>query len=166
MPEDAAIIGQIGEAVDEKIPAGFSPITTQEQFDQAIKDRLARSEKSFEKKYKDVFDKAKQFDELKEKNKSDLEKAQEKASKLEAELNEIKLQEQIAAWKKAASEDTGVPVDVLRGKTEEEITAHAEALKPHFEKPSGFVGSDGFAVSTAKTRKTSDLFAEAVENAL
>lgn len=37
--------------------------------------------------------------------------------------------DQVAGWKTAAAKATGVPSEVLRGDTEAEITAHAEALK-------------------------------------
>lgn len=165
MSENAAQTNGAVDQMDEKDPAGFSAITTQEDFDRAIQDRLARAEKSWERKNKDIFEKARAFDEMEEKNKSDLEKALERTNELETELNEIRMRDQIAEWKKAASNETGVPIEVLRGSSEEEIRNHAEALKPHFDKPSGFVGSDGFAVNQNKTRNTSNLFAEAIENA-
>lgn len=37
--------------------------------------------------------------------------------------------DRVTAWKTAAAKATGVPSEVLRGDTEAEITAHAEALK-------------------------------------
>lgn len=37
--------------------------------------------------------------------------------------------DRVTAWKTAAAKASGVPVDALRGDTEEEITSHAEVLK-------------------------------------
>lgn len=157
--------GATGAEVDEKTPAGFSPITTQDEFDAAIRKRLERAERSYEAKYKDVFDKARAYDDMQEANKSELEKANDKVSKLQDELNTLKMRDQVNEWKRAASDKTGVPVDVIRGETEEEIMAHAEALQPHFTASTGFVKSDGFAVASGKTRTNSDLFAEAMKRA-
>lgn len=149
---------------DENSPAGFSPITTQEAFDHAIQGRLSRAEKNFEKKYKDVFEKAKAYDQMQEQGQSELEKAQNQVSKLESELQEMKHANELNAWKKQASVDTGVPVDVIKGDTEEDINAHAQALKPYFTKMSGYVGSDGMsAVGKPSTR---DQFARAMGKAL
>lgn len=159
MPEETLVNETSGNA--ENSPMGFSPITSQEEFDAAIKKRLERAEKSFEEKNKAIFEKAKAFDELEEQNKSELQKAQEKIADLEGQLNERQLLDQIESWKSNASKETGVPIELIRGNTEEEINAHAEALKPHFSN-SGFVGSDGFAPNQSPKVSTSEAFGRAV----
>lgn len=147
----------------ESMPAGFSPIESQEELDRRIKDRLNRAEKQWREKNNDVFEKAKAYDEWQEQNKSDLEKEKERNEQLQKELDERNLRDQISDWKKAASEETGVPAEVLRGSSEEEIKAHADALKPHFEKEkSGFVGSDGFTPKE-KAKSTASQFADALD---
>lgn len=165
MADESTVQNATPEQVDDRDAKAFTPITTQEEFDAAIKKRLERAKRSYEHEYKDVFEKAKAFDELQEANKSELEKANERVSKLQSELAGLKKRDQVAAWKKAASDETGVPVDVIRGDSEEEIMAHAKALQPHFSTNTGYVQSDGFAVSAGKTRTTSDLFAEAMNKA-
>lgn len=139
---------------EEKTPAGFSPITSQEELDRILKHRLKRAEESFRKDNQDAFDKAKAYDDL-----------MGRSTELQAELDALKKSSQVAEWMQQAAKDTGVPVEVLRGETEEEIRAHAESLKPHFEKKRGYVGSDGFAASSAPL-STRDQFARALENTL
>ena len=109
---------------------GFKAITTQEEFDAAIKARIERAKKAaIPADYEDLKAKAAKFDEIEEQNKSDLEKATERAEAAEKELAGLRHSADVAKWKAAASKATGVPVAALRGDTEEEITAHAEAIK-------------------------------------
>ena len=108
----------------------FKAITTQEEFDAAIKSRIERAKKSaIPADYEDLKAKAAKFDEIEEQNKSELEKATERAEAAEKELAGLKHAADVAKWKAAASAATGVPVAALRGDTEEEITTHAEAIK-------------------------------------
>ena len=108
----------------------FKAITTQEEFDAAIKSRIERAKKAaIPEDYEALKAKAAKFDEIEEQNKSDLEKATERAEAAEKELAGLKHSADVAKWKAAASAATGVPVAALRGDTEEEITAHAEAIK-------------------------------------
>lgn len=160
MPEESTSTPTEGM---ESSPAGFSPITTQEDFDAAIKARLDRQKKSFEDAHKDEFEKARLYDEIQEGNKTELEKAKERTAELESELDLIKKRDQIIKWKTEISKETGVPVDVLRGETEEEIQVHADSLKSHFANRSGFVSSDGFAPSRTEKRSTAAQFADAVD---
>ena len=54
--------------------------------------------------------------------------------------------DQVHGWKQAAAKAAGVPLDALRGDTEEEITAHAEVLK-------GLMGSAPVAGGTGISGK-------------
>ena len=157
---------QVTEDQIEKTPRAFSPITTQEDFDKAIKSRLDRAERKFKEEYKETFAKAAAYDEQVEKNKSDIEKANDRASKVEAELAEFKKREEIASWKQEVSKETGVPAEVLRGNTKEELTEHAESLKGVYgDRRAPFVQSDGFAAKKIP-QSTRDQFAEAVSDYL
>lgn len=112
---------------------GFTPITSQEQFDQAIGKRVSRAKESARKEfmaeYAEQLEKAAQFDALQEANKSELQKAQEEAAKSKAELDRYKHKDQLNAWADEVSKETGIPANVLRGNSLEELKAHAEALK-------------------------------------
>lgn len=149
---------------EEKAPAGFSPITSQEEMDRRIGERLQRAKKQWADENKEAFEKAKAYDEWQEQNKSELEKERDRADALQQELDERRQADLIAGWKRQVSEETGVPADVLRGTTEEEIREHAGSLKPHFEAShSGFVGSDGFAASKKAEKSTAAQFASALD---
>lgn len=67
---------------------------------------------------------------LEEANKTEAQKQADKLTKLEAELAEYKTREQVAAWTKEVADAEGVPGDLLRGSTREELEAHAKQLKP------------------------------------
>lgn len=73
---------------------------------------------------------AKRLAEIEEANKTEAEKTAERLAKLEAENQSYKQREQQATWRAEVAKATGVPADVLRGSTLEEIQAHAETLKP------------------------------------
>lgn len=147
---------QMQEKADEGAQAQkeFKPITSQEQFEKALGDRLPRAEKVARDKLMEELapelEKAKQFDALQEANKTELEKANDKAAKAEAELAKYRRQEQVRSWASEVSKETGVPADLLRGNTKEEIQAHAEQLKG-FIRPSAPVvnGEGGKPVVTA-----------------
>ena len=49
--------------------------------------------------------------------------------KAQARIAAYEHRDRVTAWKTAAAKASGVPVDALRGDTEEEITSHAEVLK-------------------------------------
>jgi len=72
----------------------------------------------------------KRLRELEEASKTEAEKQAEELERLRKENQGYKTAEQIAAWAKEVSEETEVPASLLRGSTKEELTAHAEQLKP------------------------------------
>lgn len=63
----------------------FEPITSQEDFDRRIQERIARVKATPPADYEDLKKKAAEFDKLQEANKTELEKAQERAAKAERE---------------------------------------------------------------------------------
>jgi hypothetical protein len=71
----------------------FTPVTSQEQFDRMVQDRIAREQKKFAD-YDDLKAKAGKYDELEAKNQSELEKANARAAKLEREAEDARLHAQ------------------------------------------------------------------------
>ena len=100
---------------------------TQEQVDAIVKDRLSRERDKY-KDYADLKNKAAEYDKQQEANKTELQKAQEKAESLEKELAGMKEQEKIRGIRKKVSGDTGVPEDLLTGNSEEDCKTQAEAI--------------------------------------
>lgn len=125
-------------------PKEFTPPASQEEFDRIIAERLARQDKTIRAEFGDYADlkaKAAKFDEADAASKSDLQKAIERAEAAEKKVADSEA-EKAAAEQKAehekqvaelvakVSKDTNVPAEMLRGSTLEELTAHADVLKP------------------------------------
>jgi hypothetical protein len=109
--------------------------------------QLKAEARKWEQRAKENFEKAKKFDDLEEASKTEAQKQADALTKAQSELNEYKQREQVAAWAKEVSTETGVPADLLRGSTKEELTAHATQLKPLIgtqqEQPPGVVSTIG-----------------------
>lgn len=103
--------------------------------------------------------KAAKFDEMEEANKSELEKAREKATALEEKLKGIEKAESIRQMKEKVSEATGVPVSLITAETEDEAMEQAQAIKQYATPNYPTVRDSGEAHSVA-TGKTRDQFAE------
>lgn len=101
----------------------FEPITSQDDFERRLAKRLERERSKFSD-YDEVKAKASQFDEFEQKNKSELQKAIERAEAAEQKIGEATrtaLHARIAA-------DTGVPVEMIRGDDEESARASAQKI--------------------------------------
>lgn len=106
-------------------------------FSQAEVDEIIRKHdgKTFAKfaDYDELKTKASRLDEIEEANKSELQKANEKAEALTRELDEIKKANELQAIKQRVSEETGVNASYLNGSTEEECRAIASNFKAFAE---------------------------------
>lgn len=114
---------QTDAGANESGDSGFTPITSQEEFEKALGKRLAHERSKFAD-YEDVKAKAAQLDELQEAGKSELQKMQEAVEAAERRAKDAEskaLRTEVAAEK-------GVPVSVLTGYSREELVASAEAL--------------------------------------
>lgn len=109
-------------------------------------------------------------------DKTELQKALDRATAAEAKAAGFETRDQITAWKTEVATATGVPIGALRGSTLEELQEHGESLKslipaaeaeapkkgalgpyvpPEGKSPTGSIGST-----------TGDAFAAAVESIL
>lgn len=147
---------------------GYTPPETQADLDRIIGDRLARQKAQYGD-YAELKTKAAEFDRLADAQKSELQKAAERAEKAEARAAELEQAEQVRGWVAEAAKTAGVPAELLRGGSREEITAHAEALKAagvgQKPAPSTYpvVATEG--ITPAKTGGTAaDKFAEFVQS--
>ena len=117
--------GSDGGANDSK---AFTPPASQADLDQIINARLARERAKFAD-YDDLKSKAAKFDEVEEANKTELQKALDKATKAEQEAAALKAEKELTALREQIAKDKEVPVELLRGSSKEEIEAHADSLK-------------------------------------
>ena len=133
---------------------------TQAEVDRIVADRLKRERDKFAD-YDALKAKADRLDEIDEKSKSELQKATEKATALEAELNGMKKAAQIRAIREKVASETGVPASFLTGETEEDCTAQAKALD-EWKKPQSYpnVRDGGEAKVTGGKKSTREQFAE------
>lgn len=114
--------GPTSTATDE-----FKPITSQDELNEALKDRVARERQKFSD-YKDLKAKASRLDELEQANQSELEKASNKATEAEAERDDARaesLRLRVAVEHGIGLEDADL---FLTGRDEETLRAQAKRL--------------------------------------
>lgn len=109
---------------------------TQDELNAIVGKRLAEEKSKFAD-YDALKAKAAKYDEAEEANKSELQKATERANTLEAELNELKKANEVRAMREKVANETGIPTNLLTGSTEEECKAQAEAIKA-YATPNGY----------------------------
>lgn len=153
------------EAPENPAAEGSQGLLTQEQVNTLVGNARTKERAKYPNydEYKAAFEELK---ELKDSQKSDLEKATSRADELQKELDALKAEKERKSWREEVSKETGVPADVIAGDTKEEMAAHAESLKkliPDSTKP--IVASDGFAPAAGGAGKsTREQFAEAMQN--
>ena len=107
----------------EEITRTFS----QDEVNAIVGKRLAEEKVKYAD-YEDLKAKAAKFDEVEEANKSELQKATERAATLEQELNSMKKAEEVRTIRETVAKETGIPAHLLTGTTEEECKAQAAAI--------------------------------------
>lgn len=115
---------------------------TQEQVNKLVGEARVKERAKYAN-YDEYKTAADELSKIKEADKTELQKANEKAEALAAERDALLSEKNAAAWKKEVSEATGVPADALEGATKEAIEAHAERLKPYFAKDAAPVVDTG-----------------------
>lgn len=133
---------------------------TQEQVNAIVGERLAK-EKAKYADYEELQKKASSYDELQEANKSELEKATERANKLQAQVDSMNKANEIRGIRDKVSTETGVPAALLTGDTEEACKEQAEAIKA-FAKPKANYPKvpDGGELNKPLPTNTADKFAD------
>lgn len=101
---------------------------TQAEMDAIISDRLKRERAKYSD-YEDLKAKAVAYDAAEEANKSDLQKANEKAESLQAQLDALNKANKERELRDKIAAETGVPANLLRGNSEEDLRAQAEGIK-------------------------------------
>lgn len=120
---------------EDDIPPDFTPITSQEDLDRIIGQRLQRATAKFAD-YDDIKAKAAMFDEVQEAKKSEVQREREAREAAERERDELRSLQELNALREKVSEDTGVPKSLLTGSTEEDMRVMAdELLKWQSSKP-------------------------------
>ena len=138
---------------------------TQEEVNSIVTDRLNRDRQKYAD-YDSLKEKAEQFDKLQEANKSELEKANERANRLEEELAGMKKANEVREIRLKVSGETGVPLELLTADSEEECKRQADAINA-FAMPKGYPKvSDRGEVGGSLKVSPRDQFAEAIKDHL
>lgn len=133
---------------------------TQEEVNGIVNDRLARERKKYDGiDLESLKTKAAKYDEMEEANKSELEKANARANKLQAELDGLKKADQVREIREKVAKETGIPASLLTADTEEDCQEQAKAIK-EFAMPDSYPNvRDGGEPLNMKTRSARDEFA-------
>lgn len=114
------------QATNNEQPRTFS----QQELDAIVADRLKRERAKYEG-FEDFKAKAQKLDEIEEANKSELDKAHERVSTLEAELNKMKKDAEVRAIREKVAKEQGLPAEsmsLLTGDTEEVCLEQAKTI--------------------------------------
>lgn len=131
---------------------------TQAELNAIIQKRLGEVSAKYEN-YEELKEKALKFDEIEEQNKSELQKANERASALEKEIESMKKADTVRKIREEVATDLGVPANLLNGSTKEECEEQAKGILS-FAKPNAYpVVQDGGEVKKTSIGKTRDQFA-------
>ena len=145
----------IGGAVEQ------SKTFTQDELNQLIGDRLARERAKYAD-YESLKERAAKFDQIEEESKTELQKATEKAEKLQAELDKLQKAEAVRVIREEVANEIGVPAGLLTAETKEDCEAQAKAILS-FAKPSnnGYPAvKDAGEVGRTSSGSTRDQFEE------
>lgn len=113
-------VNQVATVVNEKT-------FTQDELNQILSERLKREREKYED-YDSLKEKAERFDQIQEDAKSELQKATERAEKLQTELSELKHAEEVRSIRERVAQTTGVPASLLTGETEEACNEQAAGI--------------------------------------
>jgi hypothetical protein len=145
---------------------GFKPPATQEELNRIIADRVKRTEAKYAG-FSDLKKKAEQFDAMTDAQKTELQRAQDRAEAAEKRAQALESAQQIADWKSKIAKDAGIPASALRGTTEEELQAHAAELKALLPDPTARHGAyvAGEGRTTKAAQSPAELFGEILTKA-
>lgn len=133
---------------------------TQSEMNAIIADRIKRESAKYSD-YEDIKAKAAKYDEGVEAEKSELQKATERAEALQTELTALKNANSVREIREKVASSTGVPASLLTGDTEEACKTQADAILA-FAKPGAYpnVRDEGEAQSPNLKKNAQDQFAD------
>lgn len=134
---------------------------TQDELNAIVEDRLARDRKKYAD-YEELKGKALQFDELQESQKTELQKATEKAAALESEINALKEANTLRDLRDKVATELQIPSSLLTATTEDDMRKQASEILAFAKGADYQVPDKGELTKKPQTKKsTRELFAEA-----
>lgn len=125
---------------------GEGKVFTQEDVNRIVADRLKRA-KADAAEMDELRKKAEELDEIKAANQSELERAQKAYADASAELERMKAEAARNALVNKVAAEKAVPASLLKGSTEDELAASADAIVEFVKKQTGFPTDRGGAAS-------------------
>lgn len=109
---------------------------TQEELNAIVADRINRERAKYSD-YETLKGKAAKYDEVEEANKTELQKATERANTLQAQIDALTKEKELRDIREKVSQQTTVPATLLTGADEEACMAQAKAIL-EFAKPGSY----------------------------
>lgn len=132
-------------------------------FTQADVDRIVTKRLSDFSDYEELKAKAAKYDEAEEANKSELQKAIDRANALQSQLDDLQQRDTVRQVRDEVSKETGVPASLLTASTKEECEAQAKAIAEYKAQtaPSAYpTVKDGGDPQMNTKKSTRDQFAD------
>lgn len=144
---------------ETNVTANEAKTFTQAELDAIVQDRVKRERQKYEG-FEDLKAKAQKYDEQEEANKSELQKAQERATELEQKLKQKEHEDNIRDLRKKVADELKVPAELLTADTEEECRTQAQAIMS-FATSQGYPAvKDGGEPNTTQKKAARDAFKE------
>lgn len=133
---------------------------TQEELNAIVGERVAK-ERAKLSDYEELKAKASRLDEIEEANKTELQKATEKADALQKQLDDLTKAAELKNIREKVANETGVPSNLLSATTEEECKTQAEAILAFADKKPAYpTVKDGGEVRNYESKSAADQFAD------
>ena len=137
---------------------------TQAQLDSIVNKRLEQERAKFGD-YADLKAKAEKLDKIEEANKSELQKANERATALQAKLEALEKENEIRGIRDEVAKEMKIPTDLLTADTKEGCEAQAKSLLAFASAQQGYPTlKDSGEVNHAGEASTREQFARYVNN--
>lgn len=148
----------VEQATTEAAPQQAERTFTQSELNSIIEGRLKKESAKYSD-YEELKTKASKFDEMTEANKSELQKANEKAIALQAKIDEMTKAKEVTEIRNKVASETGIPVNLLTGENEDACREQAAGILA-FAKPNAYpTVKDGGEAIAPTSNSTRDMFA-------
>lgn len=125
--------------------------------------------RKWQKRAQENFEKARAYDDDQEKQKSELQKAQEEAAAWKKQVDDLNAKAELAAARAKVAKETGVPAELIAGDDEDSMREFAEAVAkwgkpssaPRMRKPGSFANDAGESKDAAKRELARRMFGSA-----
>ena len=151
-------VNQESATIENEVPAEERRFT-QAELDKVVAERLARERQKYEG-FSELKEKATKFDELEAASKTELQKATERAERLEKELTSLKKTEEVRNIRAKVAREQDIPESLLTGETEEACIEQAKAINAYANPNAYPVLNDGGEVQNVIKGGTKQQFAD------